>query len=210
MVVGEGLAQGATMGAYGALANLADEGYGERLSARADANQALATGSNVVGAVLPSLLSGGVGSAGALARLTPAGQLANLSTKLGVALSARAATGIGRIGALAATGAVEGALDRGHGAGQPALLAVAGDDHPQHHRGPPVEGAKVASPSVVKTAMHPMPPSRTAWLPRPNSRVVAAATPTAARVASASLGVQAIAASTKRPTERSREKMIWA
>jgi len=109
--VGEGLAQGAIMGAYGALANLADEGYGERLSARADANQALATGSNVVGAVLPSLLSGGVGSAGALARLTPAGQLANLSTKLGVALSARAATGIGRIGALAATGAVEGALD---------------------------------------------------------------------------------------------------
>lgn len=107
----EQFAQGASLGAYGALGELADEGYGKRLQARAEANPMTAAVAGVAGAVAPALLSGGVGSAGALARLTPAGQLANLATKMGATLSARAATGIGRIGALAATGAVEAAVD---------------------------------------------------------------------------------------------------
>lgn len=107
----EQFAQGASLGAYGALGELADEGYGRRLQARAEANPMTAAVAGVAGAVAPALLSGGVGSAGALARLTPAGQLANLATKMGATLSARAASGIGRIGALAATGAVEAAVD---------------------------------------------------------------------------------------------------
>lgn len=107
----EQFAQGATLGAYGAVGELADEGYGQRMQARADANPMTATVAGVAGAVAPALLSGGVGSAGALARLTPAGQLANLATKMGTVLSARAATGLGRVGALALTGATEGAVD---------------------------------------------------------------------------------------------------
>lgn len=107
----EQFAQGASLGAYGALGEWADEGYGKRMQARAEANPMTATVSGVAGAVVPGMLSGGVGSVGSLARLTPAGQLANLATKMGTVLSARAATGIGRIGALAATGAAEAAVD---------------------------------------------------------------------------------------------------
>lgn len=84
---------------------------GANIAGRREANKALAVGSELVGAVAPAVLSGGVGSAGALARMTPAGQLANLATKMGTALTARAATGVGRIGALALTGAVEAGVD---------------------------------------------------------------------------------------------------
>jgi hypothetical protein len=111
ITAGEQFAQGATLGAYGAIGELADEGYGRRMQARAEANPMTATVAGVAGAIAPAALSGGVGSVGALARLTPAGQLANLATKMGTVLSARAATGIGRIGALAATGAAEAAVD---------------------------------------------------------------------------------------------------
>lgn len=111
ITAGEQFAQGATLGAYGAIGELADEGYGRRMQARAEANPLTATVAGVAGAIAPAALSGGVGSVGALARLTPAGQLANLATKMGTVLSARAATGIGRIGALALTGATEAAVD---------------------------------------------------------------------------------------------------
>jgi hypothetical protein len=84
---------------------------GANIAGRREANKALAVGSELVGAVAPALLSGGVGSAGALARMTPAGQLANLATKMGTALAARTASGVGRIGALALTGAVEAGVD---------------------------------------------------------------------------------------------------
>jgi hypothetical protein len=84
---------------------------GANIAGRREANQALAVGSEIAGAVAPALLSGGVGSAGALARMTPAGQLASLATKMGTALSARATNAVGRIGALALTGAAEAAVD---------------------------------------------------------------------------------------------------
>lgn len=86
------------------------ETYGD-IQGRREANPVLATTTEIAGAAAPALVSGGVGSVGAAARLTPAGQLANLATKMGATLSARAATGIGRIGALAATGAAEAAVD---------------------------------------------------------------------------------------------------
>jgi hypothetical protein len=107
----EGVGQGATLGGYGALANALEEGYGERLKARETANPLESTAGNVVGAVVPGMLSGGTGLAGTAARLTPAGQLAALSTKMGTMLSARATTALGRIGALAATGGAEGLVD---------------------------------------------------------------------------------------------------
>lgn len=75
------------------------------------ANRGTAITGEVLGAVLPAIASGGAGTAGTVARLTPAGQLASLATKMGTALTARAAGAGARIGALAITGAVEGATD---------------------------------------------------------------------------------------------------
>jgi len=84
---------------------------GQDIAGRREANKALAVGSEIAGALAPAALSGGVGSAGALARMTPAGQIANLATKMGTMLSARATSAVGRIGALALTGAAEAAVD---------------------------------------------------------------------------------------------------
>lgn len=112
ITAGEQFAQGATLGGYGAVAGLADDGYAKRMEARAEANPLTAGIAGVAGSVAPAVLSGGIGSAGALARMTPAGQLAALSTKMGAALAERAGTSaLGRIGALAATGAAEGFVD---------------------------------------------------------------------------------------------------
>jgi hypothetical protein len=107
----EQFGQGATMGAYGAVAGLSDDGYAQRMDERAAANPTTAAVAGVAGAMAPALLSGGVGSVGAMARLTPAGQLANLATKMGTALTARAGGALGRVGALTLTGAAEGAVD---------------------------------------------------------------------------------------------------
>jgi hypothetical protein len=108
----EGVAQGATMGAYGAVGGLISDEYDAERRKREQYNPGTALAGNVVGAVAPALLSGGVGSAAALARMTPAGQLAALSTKMGSTLMARAGTSTaGRLGALVATGAVESAID---------------------------------------------------------------------------------------------------
>jgi hypothetical protein len=75
------------------------------------ANRGTAITGEILGAVLPALASGGAGAAGTVARLTPAGQLASLATKMGTALTAKAAGAGARIGAIALTGAAEGATD---------------------------------------------------------------------------------------------------
>jgi hypothetical protein len=81
------------------------------IQGRREANPALAATAEVGGALTAAALSGGVGSVGAMARVTPAGQLANLATKMGTALTARAGGALGRVGALTLTGAAEGAVD---------------------------------------------------------------------------------------------------
>lgn len=89
----------------------ADAAYAD-IQGRKQANAALAAGTEFAGAVAPMLMSGGVGSAAAAARMTPAGQLAALSTKMGTLLTKRlGSSAAGRIGALAATGAAEAAVD---------------------------------------------------------------------------------------------------
>jgi hypothetical protein len=88
-----------------------DASYAD-IQGRREANKALAVGSELVGAVGAAVASGGAGSAGALARMTPAGQLAALSTKMGTQLLAKAGgSALGRIGALAGIGAAEGVVD---------------------------------------------------------------------------------------------------
>jgi hypothetical protein len=76
-----------------------------------EANRGTALTGEILGAVVPALASGGAGAAGTVARLTPAGQLASLATKMGTALVGKAAGAGSRIGALALTGAAEGATD---------------------------------------------------------------------------------------------------
>jgi hypothetical protein len=91
----------------------AAQAAGADIAARKEANSGLALGSEIVGAVAPAVLSGGVGSAAAAAKLTPAGQMANLATKLSGMLGKQmGGTAVGRITALGITGAVEGAVDQ--------------------------------------------------------------------------------------------------
>lgn len=69
----------------------------------------------IAGAVAPALLSGGAGAAGVAARMTPAGRLANLSTKFATALGKKvpslATTTAGRIAANALVGGVTGSAE---------------------------------------------------------------------------------------------------
>ena len=86
------------------------------MEARRENLGTLGTGAEIVGAVAPSLVSGGAGAVGTAARLTPAGLAARGGASLGRGVSA--ALGGGRAAGLAglsAAGAVEGALQ---GAGQ--------------------------------------------------------------------------------------------
>ena len=76
-----------------------------------EANKATAITGEIIGAVAPAIASGGAGLAGTAARMTPAGQLASLATRMGTALTAKAAGAGARIGAIALTGAAEGAAD---------------------------------------------------------------------------------------------------
>lgn len=102
----EGLARGATLG----LSDAAMVGLGvdeEDIAGRRE----LGTGTTLAeigGAVLPGVLSGGTGTLGTLARLTPAGMATSLGARAGVA------AGGGLVGA-ATAGATEGAF---FGAGQ--------------------------------------------------------------------------------------------
>ena len=111
----EGVAQGATLGGYGAIASAIDEDYGEDLQKRAEYNPKTALAGELVGAVAPALLSGGTGAVGTAARFVPSAIEANLGMKLAGALGSKAAAwGAGRAGQLGvrvATTALEGAVD---------------------------------------------------------------------------------------------------
>lgn len=73
----------------------------------------------VAGIVVPSILSGGSGTAGTLARLTPAGKVAQVSERIGGAVAK------GRLGQLAVAGTVEGVTER---TGALVGAALAGDE----------------------------------------------------------------------------------
>jgi hypothetical protein len=88
---------------------------GEDIAKYRAANPVTAGVSEVVGAVAPAILSGGTSTAATAARLTPAGQLANLGMKFATVLGKKAAErglgAAGRIGASALAAGVEGAAD---------------------------------------------------------------------------------------------------
>lgn len=98
----EGVAQGATLGAYGAVASAVDSDYDRERRLRAEYNPGTELAGEVVGAVAPALLSGGTGAVGAAARMTPAALEASLGAKMATALGSRAAGWVGsRAGAVA-------------------------------------------------------------------------------------------------------------
>lgn len=114
----EGVARGATFG----LSDIALQGLGEEasaLSGRAQANPATAFGSELVGAIAPSLFTGGAGAAGTVARAIPSGALAARAGALGTKV------GGGLRGAVVA-GGFEGSV---FGAGQ-AVSRLALTDEP--------------------------------------------------------------------------------
>ncbi len=88
----EGLAQGATMGIYGAVAGAISPEYERERRLRQQHNPITSTAAEIAGAVAPALLSGGTGAVGALARATPAAIEANLGTKLAGYLGGKAAS----------------------------------------------------------------------------------------------------------------------
>lgn len=88
----EGALRGATFGlGTAALAELGGEEYRQAAIERAEENPNLAVGSEIFGAAVPALLSGGSGALGTAARLTPAAQLgrAGLAAERGAAALAR-------------------------------------------------------------------------------------------------------------------------
>jgi hypothetical protein len=88
----EGVAQGATLGAYGAVGSLLSPEYDRERRLRAQHNPVTSMAGEVVGAVAPALLSGGAGAGGAIARALPSAMEANLGAKLATALGEKAAT----------------------------------------------------------------------------------------------------------------------
>jgi hypothetical protein len=77
---------------------------------RETSSPVLSATAKVAGAVLPAILSGGTSAAAGAAALTPAGYASLLGARVQAHLAGKAATGaLGRIGALAAGGAVENA-----------------------------------------------------------------------------------------------------
>jgi GNAT superfamily N-acetyltransferase len=104
---GTGVIEGVTLGGYGAALRAIDpeaakvEGYVER------ANPWASLGGQIVGGVVPAVLSGGAGAAGAAARLTPAGAAAALGTRIAGGAGggiARTAVGLGVEGAIVGAG----------------------------------------------------------------------------------------------------------
>jgi len=112
----EGVAQGATLGGYGALASLASDDYDRERRLREEHNPVTSTVGNVVGAVAPALLSGGAGAAGTVARLAPAALEANLGARLAAHLGTKAAawtaSRAGQVGARAIATGLESAADQ--------------------------------------------------------------------------------------------------
>lgn len=114
---GEGAAQGATLGLYGAAASaLAGDEYDRERRLREQHNPVTSVAGNVVGAVAPALLSGGTGAAGAVSRALPSAIEANLGAKLAAALGERAAgwtaSKAAQIGARMAATGLESAADQ--------------------------------------------------------------------------------------------------
>jgi hypothetical protein len=103
-----GAARGASLG----LSDLILRGAGQEDEARnlEKAFPTLSTATEVGGAVIPSLLSGGAGAAGAAARFTPTGALSKASLGLGERILGSSPSGVRQVAGLAASGAAEGAL----------------------------------------------------------------------------------------------------
>lgn len=112
----EGLARGATFGASDVLLGQLDR---EGMAARQEVNPNIAIGTELVGAIAPSFLSGGSGLAATVARSLPSGALAARAGALGAKL------GGGLKGAVVA-GGLEGSV---FGAGQ-AVSQLALQDEP--------------------------------------------------------------------------------
>lgn len=106
----EGAVRGATFGlGTKALTELGGEEYRQAAQERAEENPTTALVSEIGGAVIPSLLSGGAGAAGAAARLTPAA----IAARAGLAAERGAAALAGRT---ALPGALRAAVSTGTGA----------------------------------------------------------------------------------------------
>jgi hypothetical protein len=101
---GEGVAQGATLGGYGAVAPaLFGEEYGQERLARAEHRPGLELAGEITGAVGSALASGGAGGTAGVARFLPAAMEANLGAKLAAHLGTKAAAwGAGKAGVLGA------------------------------------------------------------------------------------------------------------
>lgn len=114
LALGEGVVRGATFGlGTAALAEGLGDEYRENARARAEHNRGLSIGGEVVGTVLPTLLSGGSGAVAAGARLAPAalaGRVA-MGAERGAAALARGAglTGEGLLSSSAAAAIRSGA-----------------------------------------------------------------------------------------------------
>lgn len=112
----EGVAQGATLGAYGAVAGAVSDDYDRERRLREEHNPYTALAGNVVGAVAPALLSGGTGAVGAAARMLPSALEANLGAKLAASLGERAAawtaSKAAQVGARALATGIESAADQ--------------------------------------------------------------------------------------------------
>lgn len=127
------LAEGAASGATFGLSDVALDAAGADTAGRAVANPTTRGAGEVLGVVAPVVLSGGTGSAAALARLTPAAKIAAGAAKAeglvargvrGVMGTGKLATVTERAAALATSGAIEGAA---FGAGRAVSDAALGD-----------------------------------------------------------------------------------
>jgi hypothetical protein len=106
---GLGLARGITAGGSDLLIRAAGgDDVTHRVRGIREANPITSTLTEIGGAVVPGVLSGGTGTAGVLARATPAGAISRLGA--GVAAAGEGAGALTRGARLVAGGAVEGAL----------------------------------------------------------------------------------------------------
>jgi hypothetical protein len=112
---------GLTVGGSDVLLGAAlSEGEKERLRGDRAANPIVSTVSNVAGALVPALLTGGTSSAASAAALTPASAVARLGA--GIAKAGEGAGAVTRLGRSVAGGVVEGTLQSaGDAAGELAL-----------------------------------------------------------------------------------------
>jgi hypothetical protein len=103
-----GAARGASLG----LSDLILRGAGQEDEARnlEKAFPTLSTATEVGGAVIPSLLSGGAGAAGAAARFTPSGALSKATLGLGERILGSSPSAVRQVAGYAVSGAAEGAV----------------------------------------------------------------------------------------------------